>query len=115
MNKKPVTKLDLNQRHKAIVMYESQPDRLKKHKIADIASYFSCSETQIYELIKIKEEFKKKYDEVMKRDGKVEGFNLPVNYSSQQQDQLFKMVHSWYKANVTNEVIFVFFFCWDLM
>lgn len=103
MNKKPVTKLDLNQRYQAILMYESQPERLKKHKIADIASYYSCSETQIYELIKIKEEFKKKYEEVLAREGKVEGFNLPVDYSAQEQDLLFKKVHEWYLENVTNE------------
>lgn len=103
MNKKPVTKLDLNQRYLAISMYESQPDRLKKHRISDISSFYNCSETQIYELIKIKEEFKKKYEEVLARDGKVEGFNLPVDYSAQQHDLLFKKVHEWYLANVTNE------------
>lgn len=103
MNKKPVTKLDLNQRYMAIVMYESQPERLKKHKIADIANFYNCSETQIYELIKIKEEFKKKYEEVLAREGKVEGFNLPVDYSAQETDLLFKKVHEWYLQNVTNE------------
>lgn len=107
MNKKPVTKLDLNQRYKAIIMYESQPERLKKHKIAEIANYYSCSETQIYELIKIKEEFKKKYEEVLEKEGKVEGYNLPVDYSAHQQDMLFKKVHEWYLANVTNEVIHI--------